>query len=204
MNKAIIGKNPRGSRKVPILQCLSCGGDIFLEETTYANYQGRVVCPDPDCKGYQDVIIQKKALITSSQQPDVYAPIRDILVWDIPLEILGDLAEAALDLGVLAHKSCVVMCRRCVQAVLLDKDITDRKLDDMIDEARNKGVFTEEMYQTAKAVRFFANSGAHPQDPILRKVTPLQATLALQVTKEILQGIYPRKPEEPEQLEEPT
>ena len=189
---------------MPDIQCLSCGTGIYLEDTTYANYQGRIICPD--CRGHQDVVIQRKQLITANLISDIYEPIRDILAWEIPTDILLDLAEAAIDLGVNAYKSCVVMCRRCVQAVLLDKGIKDDTLENMIDRAKSTELgpghvlLSENLYQTAKAVRFFGNSGAHPLDPVLRAVGKLQAQLGLQVTKEILQWVYPLKPDDPEQL----
>ena len=179
---------------MPLLQCLTCGGEIYLDDVTYANYQGRVVCPA--CRGPQEVIFQKKALVSASLTPDIYAPIRDILAWDIPENILFDLAEATLDLGVRAYKSCVVMCRRCVQAVLLDKNIPDAELAVMIKNANKKKILTDNLFHTATALRFFGNSGAHPLDPELRKVTELQASLSIQVTKEILQDVYPLRPTE--------
>ena len=184
--------------KVPNIQCLTCGSDIYLDDMTYANYQGRVVCPD--CKGSQDVVIQKKALVTSSREPDIYEPIRDILAWDVPTEVLLDLAEATLNLGVSALKSCVVMCRRCVHGLLLLEGITDDpSLARMIDEAQVNNVLTEEIVQTAHAVRFFGITGAHPKDPVLRNVSKLQASIAIEATKEILKSVYPPlKPEQPE------
>lgn len=179
---------------MPELQCLSCGNFIFLDDATYANYQGPVVCVE--CKGRQEVIFQNQALITSSLVADIYEPIRDLLIWDIPYEPLLDIAEAAVDLGVYTYKSCVVMCRRCVQGVLLDHGVKDDpSMVNMIDEAYQKGILTQELKETANSVRFFAVTGAHPKDPLLRKVTKLQASLAMEVTKEILMHIYPLKPE---------
>lgn len=184
-----------GGAKVPAIQCLTCGGDIVLEYATYDNYQGQVICPE--CKGQQAVVIKEGSLVTASQQQDVYEPIRDVVGHAIPQEILVDLAEAAIDLASHCFKSCVVMCRRSTQAVLLDKGVPDEPLAKMIDAARNSGLLDERLYQTARAIGFFGNSGAHPLDPELRKVEQLDATLALQVTKKLLQTIYPPEPESP-------
>ena len=182
----------QGGASVPDVQCLSCATVIYLEEKTYKNYQGQVICSE--CKQQQAVVIQQGSLITASQIRDVYEPIRDILAYDVPQGILVDLAEAAIDLGAICFKSCVVMCRRVVQAALLEQGIADDKLSKMIEDAKNKQLFDESLYQTAKAIGFFGNSGAHPLDQELRKVESLEASLALQVTKRFLQAIYPQKP----------
>ena len=179
---------------MPTLQCLTCATSIYLDEETYANYQGQVTCTE--CKGQQAVVIQSGALVTASQQRDIYEPIRDVANHEVPTEILLDLAEAAVDLGVNCFKSCVVMCRRCLQAVLLERGVADDSLAKMIDDARGRDIFDERLYQTARAIGFFGNSGAHPLDPELRKVEQLDASLALQVTKRFLQTIYPLKVEE--------
>ncbi len=176
---------------VPTLQCLACGDGIYLDDETYANYQGQVTCTE--CKQQQAVVIQHGALVTASQQRDIYEPIREVLNHEVPSDMLIDLAEAAIDLAQNCFKSCVVMCRRCVQAVLLERGVTDEPLAKMIDAARNANVLDERLYQTATAIGFFGNSGAHPLDPELRKVEQLDASLALQVTKRFLQTLYPLK-----------
>lgn len=188
-----------GRTYVSNIQCLTCGNDIWLDDATYANYQGRVVCSA--CRGHQDVVIQRKQLVTASLVGDIYEPIRDILAWDVPIDILMDIAEASLCLGVSALKSCVVMCRRCVQAVLIEKGIDDNpNMRDMIAEAHTKGILSEELMHNANAVRFFAVTGAHPKDPMLRRVTKTQALLSIEVAKDILKGVYLLKQPEPEQL----
>ena len=119
----------------------------------------------------------------------IYEPIRDVFAWAIP-------EEALLDLGVNAYKSCVITCRRAVQGVLLDHGVNDHpNMMAMIDEAHAKGVLQQEQKETGNAVRFFAVTGAHPKDPLLRRVTELQASLAIGATKDILMNVYPLKPE---------
>ena len=173
------------------VNCLGCGTAIYLDEETYGNYQGGIVCFE--CKVPQSVVIENGALRANTVQPGMYDQILDILAWEIPQEMLYDLGEAARDFTVMSYKSCVVMWGRALQAALLDKQITDTDLDKMIDEAKNKGVLTEELQQEAKAVRFFRNTGAHPKTPALRNVTLVQATLGLEVVKEILQHLYSKK-----------
>jgi hypothetical protein len=143
-------------------------------------------------------MIQEQQLVTASLIADVYEPIRDILAWEITEDVLLDLAEASVALGANIYKSTVVMCRRCVQSVLLDGEVEDNpNMKAMIDEAVVKKLLTEELGETANSVRFFGVTGAHPKDPALRKVTKLQASLAIEITKEILKHVCPEKPVTP-------
>lgn len=180
--------------KVPVLQCLSCGESIYLDDTTYVDYQGPVVCTE--CRATQDVLIEKKRLVNASKIADLYAPIRDILNYEVPYDLVLDLAEAASDFGNNAFKSSVVMCRRCLQGALLQQSIKDDTLEAMIEAAKGK-VLQERLYLNAKSIQFFGNSGAHPLDPALRKVEQIDAYIVLQLTKTILESIYPKRADAP-------
>ena len=181
-------KTSSGRKTVPDVACLTCGLEIYLAEPTYANYRGPVRCSS--CKGLQHVQIQRGELVTQQIGGDWYDAIADVLGWDIPAEQLVDLAEAAHDLLQGAHKSSVVMSRRCVQGTLLDKGIADKKLSLMLEEAKGT-VISEVLYQQATAVKKFGDAGAHPRDNELKIVTQLDASLCVQVVKEIYKYVYP-------------
>src|SRR3990167_3363959 len=187
--------------KVPTLQCLSCGETIFLDDTTYVDYQGPVVCYA--CKASQDVLIEKKRLVKANKIADIYAPIRDILNYEVPPDLVLDLAEAASDFGGNGFKSSVVMCRRCLQGALLEQKVKDASLEDMIEAAKGT-VLQERLYLNAKSIQFFGNSGAHPLDPALRRVEQIDAYIVLQLTKAILQSIYPKRADTPPELQSGT
>lgn len=180
---------------MPTIQCLHCAQQTYLDDETYANYQGQVTCES--CKGQQSVVFQSGALQTATQAADIYGPIRDVLAYDVPPTILADLAEAASDLSGACYKSCVVMCRRVLHAVLLQQGIEDAILAQMIDTALERKLLTERLYATVQAIRFFGNAGAHPRDEDLNAVEQLDATLALQVTKRYLQASFKLKPPPP-------
>jgi len=106
---------------------------------------------------------------------------------------MEDVREAAITFNVGALQSCVVMCGRALQGILLDKEIKDAKLEKMIEDA-HYSVLGEELYRTAKAVQYFRNTGAHPQNPSLRSVTPMQAALSLHLVVETITRRYPESP----------
>ena len=177
---------------VPDVNCLGCGQIIYLEENTYANFQGPITCSE--CKTQQEVIIAHGGLTGTNALPGTYDQIWDIIGWEVTPDILWDLAEAARDYKVQSYKSSLVMCGRCIQAALLERNVPDQGLEDMIDEAKDLGTITEELQQEAHAVKFFRNTGAHPKNPALRNVTPIQAMMGIEVTKEFSKHLYPQLP----------
>lgn len=143
----------------------------------------------PVVKRLQHVQIQRGELVTQQLGGDWNDAIADIWGWDIPAEQLADLAEAAHDLLQGAHKSSVVMSRRCVQGTLLEKGITDKKLSLMLEEAKGN-VISEVLFQQATAVKKFGDAGAHPRDNELKVDTQLDGSLCVQIVKEIYKYVY--------------
>ena len=173
------------------VNCLGCGQIIYLDAMTYANYQGPITCAE--CKVQQEILVTDGGLRGTNALPGTYDQIWDIIGWEVSADIILDLGEAARDYKVQSYKSSLVMCARCMQAALLEHGITDKGLEAMLEEAKNTGVVTEELYQEANAVKFFRNTGAHPKNPALRNVTPIQAMMGIEVTKEFLKYLYPEK-----------
>ena len=128
--------------------------------------------------------------VTQQLGGDWYDAIADIGGWEIPNEQVADSAEAAHVLMQGAYKSSVVMSRRCVQGTLLVKGITDKRLALILEEARGT-VISEALYQQATAVKKFGDAGAHPKDDELREVTQIDASLSVQIVKEIYKFVFP-------------
>ena len=189
---SILGAISKRGAAVPDVNCLGCGQSIYLEQDTYANFQGPITCPE--CKIQQEVIIAQGGLTGTNALPGTYDQIWDILGWKVTYDIVQDLAESARDYKVQSYKSSLVMCGRCMQAALLEKGVPDQGLESMINEAKDLGIITEELQQEAHAVKFFRNTGAHPKNPALRNVTPIQAMMGIEVTKEFLKHLYPEIP----------
>lgn len=182
-----------GRTIVPNVRCLGCGGDIGLDAATYVNFAGDVACEH--CQRIQWVRILNGEL-QSTEKPRV-SDVADAL-FHLPPEVTGvweDSFEAEKALHLKLFKSCAVMCRRALQGALLARDIADDKLSKMILAASNQNppILNQRLKQIATAVTFFGNSGAHPLDEELRKVEELDATLGLQVAKEIILALYPKE-----------
>jgi hypothetical protein len=114
----------------------------------------------------------------------------------IPQSIWGDYLEACKCFDVEAFKSSVVMCRRTLQNVCLErgaskKDATGRypKLRDQIKQA-----FPQKDYDLIQAfadkIKYFGDYGAHPQDDGIDNVTKEDARELLDFTYLILEIAY--------------
>jgi len=191
LDEGIMTLKGRGENAVPNLACLACGLDIYLDETTYANYQGPVTCAQ--CRRQQYISIQRGELVTAQLGGNTYDAISDVVHLDIPSERLDDIAEAAFVLLQGAYKSSVVMCRRCVQGVLLALNIPDQPLGRMIEKAATGGSITQDLADQLKAIKLLGDAGAHPNDEALKEVTQTGAYLCVHLTKEVLKSVFPSK-----------
>ncbi len=118
----------------------------------------------------------------------------------IPRPIREDFAEAVKCQLAHAHKGVVVMCRRAMQNMMLDKGATKDKLEQQIDEIHSKGLITEPLKKAAHEVRHFGNFGSHPRDDGLDNITHDDADSVLAITQNFMNALYVQ-PAEVEKLE---
>lgn len=112
----------------------------------------------------------------------------------IPENIREDLAEADRCYNADAYRSTVVMLRRAVQSIVLDKisdpNIKKKKLWEQIDALFNEGYITKHLRDTAHEVRHFGNFGAHPTDDELNNTTREDAEMVDRLTHDLIRAIY--------------
>ena len=100
----------------------------------------------------------------------------------IAQDIKEDVEEAERALFNQCYKASVTMCRRALQLSLIDKGIEDKRLTDMINEAKTKGMFTNETLAIANFVKGFGDMGAHRRELI----TPDDVKMTIYTTVKIL------------------
>lgn len=89
----------------------------------------------------------------------------------IPEKVREDLAEVRRCMSTKAFRSVVVMCRRAMQQMALDKGATGDNLVGQIDDLFKQGIITKSLHDAAHEIRFFGNYGAHPRDDGLDNIT---------------------------------
>ncbi len=112
----------------------------------------------------------------------------------IPKKIREDIAEADNCFYAGAYKGTVVMLRRAVQNIVLDKiknkSIKNKKLWEQIDLLFDGGFITKHLQESAHEIRHFGNFGAHPVDDTLDKTTIEEAKMVDRLTHDLIRAIY--------------
>jgi hypothetical protein len=171
-------KNPEDHQGHCILQCIKCN-KIF--------YSKVYVIEGKFCTGQTS--FDFKVIETYPK----YVPKRH---ESIPEKIWVDYLEACKAYDVEALKSSVVMCRRTLQNVCLERgaikvDANGRfiKLKEQINQA-----FPQKDYDLINAIgdaiKYFGDYGAHPQDDNIDDITKESAKKILSLTNEVLKIGY--------------
>lgn len=119
----------------------------------------------------------------------------------IPEAVRADFAEAVRCHLAEAYKGVVVLCRRAMQTMMIDKGATKEKLQDQIEEIYGRGLIIEPLQKAAHEVRHFGNFGSHPRDDGLDDIAEGDADLVLRITQNFMNALYVQ-PAEVEQLQQ--
>jgi hypothetical protein len=144
------------------------------------------ICPDTGCR----TLIYFRREGQSNSNLFVYPPPGAIFtVKSVPLSIESDANEAILCYKVGALKATIVMCRRAVEATCDEQQASGRNLKEQIDDLHTKGLIDSRLKTWAHQIRFFGNSGAHP-DPAFGSATAADADLMIDFMTTFLEYIY--------------
>lgn len=105
-----------------------------------------------------------------------------------PVLVMEDYTEGLVCLSNGANRAAVSMFRRAIQNAMVDLG-ADEKLD-LIDQIKEVGILTKDIKDWAHNIRIFGNWGAHPQDDMLRGVTPELAAEVKEFVDEFLNYVY--------------
>ena len=117
----------------------------------------------------------------------------------IPEKMRLDFTEARRCWFGDSNKGVVVMCRRTMQQIAIDKGAKGSRLFDQIDDLLASGLITKSLHDAAHEIRHFGNFGAHPRDDGLDDIDEHDADSLLKLTHQFLVDLYVR-PYETEQL----
>jgi hypothetical protein len=106
----------------------------------------------------------------------------------VPGSVIEDYTEGLLCLANGANKAAVSMFRRAVQNAMIEFG-ADEKLD-LIEQIKAVDGLTKDIKDWAHNIRIFGNWGAHPQDDMLRDVTPELAAEVKEFVDEFMNYVY--------------
>lgn len=106
----------------------------------------------------------------------------------VSADVLSDYEEGLICLSAGAEKAAVSMFRRAMQDAMIDLG-ANQKLD-LIEQIKAVPTLTEDIKDWAHNVRILGNWGAHPQDDLLRDVTPELAQEVRELLEEFMNYVY--------------
>lgn len=104
----------------------------------------------------------------------------------LPEQIRTDYLESLKNYDNSCFISAVIMCRRVIQQSCLDKGATKTNLFDQIEELN----IDSNLKLLAHRIRFWGNTGAHPDILLGENVKELDAKIAIDFTEKFLQYVF--------------
>lgn len=142
-------------------------------------------CPNPDCQSLVFIVLQNGKLDTS------YPPeIIDFDSSNLPARILETLEEAIKAHGAGCFKASALMVRRVLEELCSDKNATGNDLKTRLAALGGNIVIPQELLSAADELRLLGNDAAHVEAKTYDSIGPNEATLAIELAKELLKAVY--------------
>jgi hypothetical protein len=182
--------------EVVVTKCPICGnGATFYplgkdrhiyEQGTVTNYTvGHRVCPNTACKAYLFFCqVRNGQLIT-------FPALRiDFKTDNIPDTIRSSLEEAITCHAESCYTASAIMVRRTLEELCDDKDIKTDNLKQRIKNLKTVIVLPKGLLEALDELRLLGNDAAHIESKEYDNIGKEEVSIAIEITKEILKGVY--------------
>jgi hypothetical protein len=142
-----------------IFRCVSCQRQVFVQVSSENN-----------------------ALV------DYYPRLMRTVDASVPDTVSGPLVEAQKCFDVGAYNACATMCRRAVQAAVVERGGKGETLFKQIDDLAQQRLITPALQEWAHEVRIIGKVGAHADEPI--QASPDDARDGLAFADELFDHLY--------------
>lgn len=109
----------------------------------------------------------------------------DQLNTSVPSDIKGDIQEAERANYAQCYKACVAMCRRALQLSLIEKEIGDKPLSKMLEEAKGNNKLTDNTYTMATSIKGYGDIGVHRTEKLEPKEVEIIIYMAVKMLNEL-------------------
>ena len=160
----------------------SIGGRNVTTSASWYDSSREISWAMKKCNSCQNVVMLKNHGETIYPSP-LPPPIDERIIEAVKI----DLKEAKLCFSVSAFKATVVLSRRALKSICIDKGASKKKkLYEQIQDLANNDVITNDLKEWATEVRYIGNEGAHPDEEINSE----DAEAILKLTEQIANVIY--------------
>jgi hypothetical protein len=109
---------------------------------------------------------------------------------DLPEPILASLEEAIRAHGAECFKASALMVRRLLEEICQDKKATGSDLKARLRALGSSIIIPQELLDAADELRILGNDAAHVEAKAYDKIGKNEATLAIELAKELLKAVY--------------
>jgi hypothetical protein len=142
-------------------------------------------CPNDDCQSLVFVVLRAVKLETSYPSEVI-----DFDSTNLPAPILASLEEAIKSHGAGCFKASALMVRRLLEELCSDKQATGNDLKARLASLGSNIVIPQELLAAADELRILGNDAAHVEAKAYDGIGPNEATLAIELAKELLKAVY--------------
>jgi uncharacterized protein DUF4145 len=191
--------NNVGSAPAPLvnLRCPHCGHagafqgipnchDVTWGTSSVRYFGGARRCPTLTCQSLVFVVTTADGQVQTSYPPEVI----DFDSTNLPAPILASLEEAIKAHGAECFKASALMVRRLLEELCRDKGVTGNDLKAKLAALGGSVVIPQELLTAADELRILGNDAAHVEARAYDAIGPNEATLAIELAKELLKAVY--------------
>jgi hypothetical protein len=117
----------------------------------------------------------------------LYPPRDDLVGFAVPQAIREAFSEASRCLATKAFTACAIMCRKTLEGICHDHNISGGTLVGRLQMLRDKGVIEGRLYEWSDQLRLVGNEAAHD---VKVQVSAQDAGDALAFTRAMLEYVY--------------
>lgn len=142
-------------------------------------------CPNPDCNGVVFVSLRNNMLLSVLPSPTI-----DFDSTNLPPSILATFEEAVKCHAAGCYKASALMVRRVLEELCEDKAAEGKNLKMRIQALSASVIIPSDLLSAADELRILGNDAAHVEAKDYDAIGQQEATLAIELTKELLKAVY--------------
>jgi hypothetical protein len=197
MEKRTVGDSPGGAKPVAItadcpvctkhgtLESIGGNADINLKDGLRVGHRR---CPNRKCWAHLFVVIKEGELHAS------FPPQRlTVSTDDVPAKVASALNEAIECHANQCYRSAGMMIRRTLEEVCEEKDAEGKDLHNRLKDLRDKVILSPVLIEAMDELKLLGNDAAHVHSRDYDEIGSEEITVAVDLTKAILQSLYQHK-----------
>lgn len=143
-------------------------------------------CPNPSCRAHVFVVTDNYGEVITTYPPEII----DFDTTDLPPVVVHALEEAITCHAAKCYRASALMVRRTLEELCAEQNVSGRTLEAGLDALRGKVPVADRMIEGLHDLRLLGNDAAHVTSKDFDQVGQPEATLAIDITKQLLRDIY--------------